>query len=98
MSGATTASSSRAVHFGSRAATTGLKQEYITPYTPEQNGLIERFFRSLKEECVWQQRIVSYPHARALSKASPGKAGGIADVSRPRRLSWGPLTSGLGAT
>lgn len=29
-----------------------LKQEYITPYTPEQNGMIERFFRSLKEECV----------------------------------------------
>jgi putative transposase len=24
-----------------------LEQEYITPYTPEQNGLIERFFRSL---------------------------------------------------
>jgi putative transposase len=30
-----------------------LNQEYITPYTPEQNGMIERFFRSLKEECVW---------------------------------------------
>jgi putative transposase len=30
----------------------GIKQEYITPYTPEQNGMIERFFRSLKEECV----------------------------------------------
>jgi putative transposase len=30
-----------------------LGQEFITPYTPEQNGLIERFFRSLKEECVW---------------------------------------------
>ena len=29
-----------------------LTQEYITPYTPEQNGLMERFFRSLKEECV----------------------------------------------
>jgi putative transposase len=29
-----------------------LAQEFITPYTPEQNGLIERFFRSLKEECV----------------------------------------------
>lgn len=30
----------------------GIKQEYITPYTPEQNGVVERFFRSLKEECV----------------------------------------------
>ena len=27
-----------------------LQQEFITPYTPEQNGIIERFFRSLKEE------------------------------------------------
>ncbi len=43
----------------------GLRQEYITPYTPEQNGLIERFFRSLKEECVWQHRFRSYPEARA---------------------------------
>jgi transposase InsO family protein len=25
----------------------GLDQEYITPYTPEQNGLIERWFRSM---------------------------------------------------
>ena len=31
-----------------------LQQEFITPYTPEQNGVIERFFRSLKEECIWQ--------------------------------------------
>jgi len=30
-----------------------LRQEFIRPYTPEQNGMIERFFRSLKEECVW---------------------------------------------
>jgi len=27
-------------------------QEFITPYGPEQNGIIERFFRSLKEECI----------------------------------------------
>jgi putative transposase len=27
-----------------------MRQEYITLYTPEQNGLIDRFFRSLKEE------------------------------------------------
>jgi transposase InsO family protein len=24
----------------------GLDQEYITPYAPEQNGMIERFFRT----------------------------------------------------
>jgi putative transposase len=35
----------------------GVKQEYITPYTPEQNGMIERFFRSIKEECIWQHRF-----------------------------------------
>lgn len=40
-----------------------LKQEYITPYTPEQNGLVERFFRSLKEECVWQHRFASFDEA-----------------------------------
>jgi len=41
-----------------------LTQEYITPYTPEQNGMIERFFRSLKEECVWLQRFNSYTQAQ----------------------------------
>ena len=41
-----------------------LRQEYITPYTPEQNGLIERFFRSLKEECVWQRRFRSFAEAK----------------------------------
>ena len=34
-----------------------LRQEFITPYTPEQNGIVERFFRSLKEECVWQHNF-----------------------------------------
>jgi putative transposase len=41
-----------------------LRQEFITPYTPEQNGLIERFFRTLKEECVWQHNFTSFTHAR----------------------------------
>jgi putative transposase len=40
-----------------------LKQEYITPYTPEQNGMIERFFRSLKEECVWQHNFETFTQA-----------------------------------
>ena len=34
----------------------GLTQEFRTPYTPEQNGLGERFFRSLKDEGIWQHR------------------------------------------
>ncbi len=34
-----------------------VKQEYTTPYTPEQNGMIERFFRTLKENCVWLYRF-----------------------------------------
>jgi len=42
-----------------------LRQEFITPYTPEQNGLIERFFRSLKEECVWQHNFSCFAEARA---------------------------------
>jgi putative transposase len=41
-----------------------LSQEFITPYTPEQNGMIERFFRTLKEECVWQHRFASFAEAK----------------------------------
>jgi putative transposase len=40
-----------------------LTQEYITPYTPEQNGMIERFFRSFKEECAWQYNFQSFDEA-----------------------------------
>lgn len=44
----------------------GLDQEYITPYTPEQNGMIERFFGSLKAECVWLHRFEDRDHAFAV--------------------------------
>jgi putative transposase len=42
-----------------------LRQEFITPYTPEQNGIVERFFRSLKKECVWQHNFAGFVEARA---------------------------------
>ena len=41
----------------------GLEQEYITPYSPEQNGMIERFFLTLKQECVWLHRFSDRDHA-----------------------------------
>jgi putative transposase len=41
-----------------------LHQEFITPYTPEQNGSIERFFRGLKEEGVWQPIFQTFEEAR----------------------------------
>ena len=41
-----------------------LSQKFVTPYTPEQNGLIERFFRSLKEECAWQENFEAFNDAK----------------------------------
>ncbi len=44
----------------------GLIQEYITPYTPEENGLVERFIRSFKEEFAWQHRFQTLDEARSV--------------------------------
>jgi putative transposase len=33
--------------------------------TPKGNAVVERFFRSLKEECVWQNRFKSFEEAKA---------------------------------
>ncbi len=41
-----------------------LPQACITPYTPEQHGVIERWFRSLKRECVWQHHFQNFADAR----------------------------------
>ena len=53
-------------HYTATVKAYGLTQEFTTPYTPEQNGLVERFFRSLKEECIWQHRFESLGQARAV--------------------------------
>ncbi len=54
--------------FTSRAFTKTVRdynfvQEFITPYTPEQNGMIERFFRTIKEECIWHHNFKSLKEA-----------------------------------
>ena len=41
----------------------GLKQEFITPHCPQQNGMIERVIRTLKEQCVHRHRFESQTHA-----------------------------------
>jgi putative transposase len=40
-----------------------LRQEFITPHTPEQNGLMERAIRSVKEQCVHRHRFETLQHA-----------------------------------
>lgn len=52
------------VKFTAVARKSGCRQEYITPYTPEQNGLIERWFKTLKTECVWLYNFTSLSEAR----------------------------------
>lgn len=54
--------------FGSKAFTQvantyHIQQEFITPYSPQQNGMIERFFRTLKEECIWQHTFENADNA-----------------------------------
>jgi putative transposase len=41
----------------------GLRQEFITPYRTEQNGLAERVIRTLTEQCVHRRRFESLQHA-----------------------------------
>jgi putative transposase len=47
----------------------GLTQEYITPYTPQQNGLCECFIKTFKEELRWTRRFQSIEHARLAVRA-----------------------------
>jgi putative transposase len=41
----------------------GLQQEFITPHCPEQNGMVERVIRTLKEQCVHRHRFETLQHA-----------------------------------
>jgi len=43
----------------------GLRQEFITPHCPQQNGMIERVIRTLTEQCVHRHRFETQQHAAA---------------------------------
>jgi putative transposase len=44
----------------------GIDQEYTPGYSPECNGVIERVFRTLKQECVWLHEFSSFEEAEAV--------------------------------
>jgi putative transposase len=37
---------------------------FITPHSPEQNGMVQRVIRTLKEQCVHRHRFETLQHAR----------------------------------
>jgi putative transposase len=41
----------------------GLRQEFITPHCPQQNQMVERVIRALKEQCVHHRRFETLQHA-----------------------------------
>lgn len=47
-------------HYLRTARAWGVRQEYIPGSTPECNGVIERFMRTLKQECVWLHHFESF--------------------------------------
>jgi putative transposase len=44
----------------------GVDQEFIQPHTPQQNGMIERLFRTIKEQCIWLNRFDSLDEAKSV--------------------------------
>jgi putative transposase len=46
----------------------GLKQEFIRPHTPQQNGMVERLIRTVKEQCLWLHNFNSLDEARQALK------------------------------
>ncbi|WP_226629389.1 integrase core domain-containing protein [Alloyangia pacifica] len=51
------------LHFTAIVGSYGLKQEFITSHCPQQYGMVGRFIRTLKEQCVHRHRFESIQHA-----------------------------------
>ena len=40
------------------------KEEFIRPHTPQQNDMVERLIRSVKEQCLWRHSFAALDEAR----------------------------------
>lgn len=49
-----------------RGCSTNKTSGHTTPYTSGKDGRVERFFRGVKEDCVWQHDIESFIRARVV--------------------------------
>ncbi|MGY0632741.1 IS3 family transposase [Luteimonas sp. A478] len=55
-------------HYTRLVRSYGLQQEFITPHCPQQNGMVERLIRTLKEQCAHRHRFETQQHSmRVLS-------------------------------
>lgn len=50
-------------HFTVLVRSYGLQQEFTAPQCPQQNGMVERVIRTLKEQCIHRHRFDSIQHA-----------------------------------
>ncbi len=50
-------------HYTRMVRSYGLQQEFIAPHCPQQNGMVERVIRTLKEQCAHRHRFESQQHA-----------------------------------
>lgn len=75
-----------------------LQQEFITPSTPEQNGIIDRFFRSLKKRACLATHVPdglgAARHTSADALVQPGTSISGAGVSKPNPISRPTSSSG----
>nr|WP_249728861.1 integrase core domain-containing protein [Acidovorax sp. CCYZU-2555] len=53
-------------HYKALVRSYGLLQEFIMPHCPQQNGMVERVIRTLKQQCVHRHRFESLQHASRL--------------------------------
>ena len=50
-------------HFTAIVKSYGLEQEFIAPHCPQQNGMVERVIRTMKEQCIHRHRFKTIQHA-----------------------------------